>query len=85
MKAPTKEQIKKANAFARKNGHSKATKVIIDNSPSTKAPFISKSTQFGYRKFTTGEYVSNSYRNNFGWKNTYYQHAECEVVIPANY
>ena len=32
-------------------------------------------TPYGYRKNTTGEYVSHAYRSNFGWKNTYYQRA----------
>lgn len=41
-------------------------------------------TQFGYRKNTTNEYVPNAYRANFGWKNTYYQAAECIVSIPEN-
>lgn len=36
----------------------------------------------GYRKNTTGEYVPNSYLNNFGWKNTYYQHASLYITIP---
>lgn len=35
-----------------------------------------KVMRFGYRKYTTGEYVSNKYRAHFGWKNTYYQPAE---------
>lgn len=39
----------------------------------------------GYRKFTTGEYVSNAYRDKFGWKNTYYQAACMDVVLVPRY
>lgn len=34
----------------------------------------------GYRKNTTNEYVPNSYRANFGWKNTYYSPASLEIT-----
>jgi|WetSurMetagenome_2_1015567.scaffolds.fasta_scaffold526152_1 hypothetical protein len=40
-------------------------------------------TCFGYRKCTTGEYVSNAYRQNFGWKNTYYQNAQLAITFAA--
>lgn len=36
-------------------------------------------TASGYRKYTTGEYVPNSYRDKFGWKNTYYQSASLVI------
>ena len=35
----------------------------------------------GYRKNTTGEYVPNAYRRNFGWKNTFYQRACLNIYI----
>lgn len=37
----------------------------------------------GYRKNTTDEYVPNAYRANFGWKNTYYQHARLAINVFA--
>ena len=41
-------------------------------------------TYYGYRKNTTGEYVSNSYRRNFGWKNTFYQAASLVIRLRLN-
>lgn len=70
----------KANRLARKYGHSRATQIkLIDEGEDR----VISTARRGYRKFTTGEYVSNAYRNNFGWKNTYYQPAECVVAINA--
>jgi hypothetical protein len=78
-----KEVIKKykrieqfANSIARKNGHSIATEIVAGAENK-----VVSGTPFGYRKNTTGEYVCNAYRSNFGWKNTYYQHAETIVSI----
>jgi hypothetical protein len=78
-----KEAIKKykrieqfANSIARKEGYSRATEIIAGEENK-----VVSGTPFGYRKNTTGEYVCNSYLNNFGWKNTYYQHAETIVSI----
>ena len=68
--------VKKANIIARKNGYGFATSVSLG----TEDKIISH-TSYGYRKYTTGEYVSNKYRANFGWKNTYYQNAETIVSI----
>ena len=65
-----------ANQIARRYGHSKATKVILGYQSR-----ILESVSFGYRKITTGEYVPNKYLRNFGWKNTYYQHAICIVEV----
>ena len=73
----TKEQQKRANAIARKNGFGKATEIIIRKGKEK----VLEHTPYGYRKYTTGEYVSNAYRNNFGWKNTYYQNAKTTVQI----
>ncbi len=67
---------KLANTIARKAGFGTATEIIYG----TKNKVVSH-VNYGYRKITTGEYVPNSYRNNFGWKNTYYQHAETVVMI----
>lgn len=39
----------------------------------------------GYRKNTTGQYVPNSYRSKFGWKNTYYQSASLELTLNPKY
>lgn len=70
------ENQKKANIIARKAGYGKATKIITGNEDK-----VISHTDFGYRKVTTGEYVPHAYRNNFGWKNTYYQKAETVVMI----
>ena len=70
-----------ANSFARKNGHGRATKITM--SATVTAPMIGETTRYGYRKKTTGQYVPNKYRSNYGWKNTYYQAAKCEVIMPA--
>lgn len=66
-----------ANIMARANGMGTATKIVKG-----KKLAIIDWTNSGYRKNTTDEYVPNSYRSNFGWKNTYYQKAECIVSIP---
>lgn len=76
---PTKEQQKKANIIARKNGFNRATEIVKGDENK-----VVKYVQFGYRKYTTGEYVPNSYRSNFGWKNTYYQPAIVVVMISEN-
>ncbi len=76
----TPQQQRQANACARKCGHGRATTVILDSDISE--PKLISHVAYGYRKNTTGEYVPNAYRNNFGWKNTYYQHAETTVAIP---
>jgi len=67
---------KLANIIARNAGWNRATE--IKSGLGTK---ILDTVAHGYRKFTTGEYVPSSYRSNFGWKNTYYQAAECVVQI----
>ena len=66
-----------ANIVARDNSMGRATKIIKGENLE-----MVSSTDFGYRKNTTDEYVSNAYINNFGWKNCYYQSAECVVSIP---
>ncbi len=72
----TAEQQKRANTIARQAGYGKATTVVLGNQDR-----VVSHVRFGYRKSTTGEYVPNAYRSNFGWKNTYYQHAETTVEI----
>lgn len=72
----TAQQQRKANAIARKAGYGTATTVIFGSEDR-----VVEHTPYGYRKITTGEYVPHSYRNNFGWKNTYYQAAETVVEI----
>lgn len=74
-----KEIQKRANICARKNGYGIATTIIFD--PKAKEDYVLEHTSYGYRKNTTGEYVSNKYLNNFGWKNTYYQNAKTTVVL----
>ena len=72
--------VKRANSVARKNGHSIATHVDIG----TEDKLVER-VHFGYRKYTTGEYVSSAYRRNFGWKNTYYQNAIVKVMLNGNH
>ena len=74
--AKEKTLQQQANLIARTIGHSRATAIIYGGSDQ-----VVQSTRPGYRKYTTGEYVPNSYRWNFGWKNTYYQHAVCIVAM----
>ena len=71
-----------ANTIARKSGHNEATEIKFK---SCKRGFVESSTAYGYCKYSTDEYVCNAYLNKFGWKNTYYQHAECVVVLPLRY
>ena len=66
-----------ANIMAMTENMARATKIVKGEILE-----VTDYTQFGYRKNTTDEYVPNSYRSNFGWKNTYYQSAECVVSIP---
>ena len=51
----------KANAIARAAGYGKATHIVHGE-----AQGVIHHEPYGYRKLTTGEYVSNAYRNNFG-------------------
>ena len=67
---------KKANTIARNSGCGKATKIVFGDHNA-----ILEHIRYGYRKYTTGEYVSNKYRQNFGWKNTYYQPAKTTVML----
>ncbi len=74
----TRDQQRKANTVARRNGHGRATTVILGSENR-----VVSHVNYGYRKYTTGEYVPVAYRQNFGWKNTYYQAAETTVEIKA--
>ena len=75
----TQEIIRKANSIARKSGYGRTTEIILGDEDK-----VVSHTRYGYRKYTTGEYVCNKYRSNFGWKNTFYQHAETVVMVKAN-
>ena len=70
-----------ANRVALRNRWNRATEVIYADDNRILAD---RCLPFGYRKKTTWEYVCNKYRSNFGWKNTYYQHAVCVVEINVN-
>jgi hypothetical protein len=74
--AITAEQQRRANAIARRAGYGKATRVVLGTQDR-----VLSHVAYGYRKYTTGEYVCNRYRANFGWKNTYYQCAETVVEL----
>lgn len=67
---------KEANKIARENGYHSATYWCLGDEDK-----VIKRTPNGYRKKTTHEYVPNAYRNNFGWKNTYYQPAITKVMV----
>ncbi len=81
MRMNEKQIQKLANSFARKFGYGSATTILFGN---INNPKIIEHISYGYRKCTTGEYVPNAYRANFGWKNTYYQNAETTVLMPLN-
>jgi hypothetical protein len=66
---------KLGNIIARNNGYGRASMIIIDKRFRKGTGKVEYHIPYGWRKNTTDEYVSNSYRRNFGWKNTYYQHA----------
>jgi len=68
-----------ANSFARKHHFFKATTILFGN---IKEPKIIDWTPCGYRKCSNHQYVPKAYLRNFGWKNTYYQHALTTVVLP---
>ncbi len=65
-----------ANAIARSHGCGASNGIVIGEENK-----VDSHISCGYRKYTTGEYVPNKYRTNFGWKNTYYQNAHTTVMI----
>jgi len=67
---------KEANRIARQAGYGVADHIVIGDMIGVKEHIA-----YGYRKYTTGEYVSNAYRSSFGWKNTYYQNASTTVML----
>lgn len=67
---------KEANRIARQAGHGIADHIMIGDTTG-----VTKHIAYGYRKYTTGEYVSNAYRSSFGWKNTYYQNASTTIML----
>lgn len=71
-----------ANAYAKEKHWNKATALkAADIDP----PRMGACKRYGYRKHTTGEYVPHKYRIHFGWKNTYYQNAVSEVIVPIDW
>jgi hypothetical protein len=71
-----------ANSTARKAGCGRATSIVFGP---VEEPCVIQRTRPGHRKRSTGEYVPTAYLRKFGWKNTYYQCAECTVEIPNKY
>ncbi len=65
-----------ANRIARRHGYGRADRIVWGCEDKVLAHI-----PYGYRKRTTGEYVSNAYRSKFGWKNTYYQSAYTVVML----
>ena len=70
--------ILRANQIARSAGHGRATRIIEGN-----RDCVLSHVAFGYRKISDDQYVPNSYRSNFGWKNTYYQKAATVVMVAS--
>jgi hypothetical protein len=68
-----------ANSIARQHGSGKATTIIRDRRFKPGSGIVAKQEDYCWRKNTTGERVPNSYRSNFGWKNTHYSPAHCTV------
>lgn len=66
------------NAIARHHGYGRATTILLG-----KVDRLISHVKYGHRKNTTDEYVGIAYLKNFGWKNTYYQHAETVVEVNA--
>lgn len=73
-----------ANAFARQNGRGRATDITLVHHLPAGQMAIGATTAYGYRKSSTGEYVPNAYMRKFGWKNCYYQSAQCEILVGVN-
>ena len=71
---------RRANQIARRFGFGVATDIVLGDEDK-----VVERVRPGHRKYTTGEYVSNAYLNNFGWKNTYYQHAITVVMVKRGY
>jgi hypothetical protein len=67
---------KRANQIARKAGHGSAYEIKFGRSDR-----VLSHVRYGMRKKTTGQYVPTAYLRNFGWKNTYYQHAITIVQV----
>lgn len=70
-----------ANRAARDLGFGRANEIVIIEGSK---PKILSRVDYGWRKITTDEYVPNAYRNNFGWKNTYYQPAWTVIGLPKH-
>lgn len=65
-----------ANTIARRAGYGLGDIIVVGDKNC-----VVSHVRYGYRKYTTGEYVSNKYRANFGWKNTFYQPAITTVML----
>lgn len=76
--AVTDEVRRRANVVARQCGHGRATAIVLGRQDR-----VLSHVPHGYRKRSTGEYVSNAYRDK-AWSSTYYQRAETVVEIAAD-
>jgi len=72
----TPELQRKANCVARAAHYGRADSIVFGAQDQ-----VIRHIPYGYRKNTTGEYVSHAYRSHFGWKNTYYQDAYTVVML----
>lgn len=70
----------RANRIARKAGYMRADIIMLEDMWDGD-DYVADHIRYGYRKYTTGEYVPLAYRSKFGWKNTYYQPACTTVVL----
>ena len=74
----------KFNAFARKQGCGRCTGLETTQYGEVGMVIIEENHPC-FRKITTNQKVPHSYRNNFGWKNTYYDRASCTLAVnPSN-
>jgi len=76
LDAHVKAYQKTANAIAKAAGYGRATHIVRGA-----ADAVLEHVAPGYVKDTTGEYVPNAYRKNFGWKNTHYVNSKTVVQI----
>ncbi len=79
--AAKQDRYAQANSIARQSGFGKATAIVIAKRFGPGRGKVIDYTPYGYRKKSNDEYVPRAYLRNFGWKNTYYQCAECVVAL----
>jgi len=76
-KYKTVESVARAVAYHKYGIRPRVTRIVPGRSYE-----LLEYIQSGYRKRSTGEYVSNAYRKK-GWSNTFYQSSICIVQLPS--